>query len=91
MDEAGCKFWLRNVGQRRYGGQRRERSLLVWDSLSAHLTDCDAAEVKASNTDVAVIPGGLPQARKRSSSSPKPLSLVIIGSFSIMSCQILLE
>ena len=59
MDEAGCKFWLRNVWQRRPGGQRRERSLLVWDSFSAHLTDSVTKDVKNCNTDVAVIPGDL--------------------------------
>ena len=60
MDEEGVKIWLKKVWQRRPGGLRKQRSLLVWDRFSAHLTgEINATVRQDSNTDVAVIPGGL--------------------------------
>ena len=59
MDEAGTKLWLEKVWQRRPGGLRRRKALLVWDSFKAHLTEDVTRSVEATNTDIAVIPGGL--------------------------------
>ena len=36
-----------------------ERSLLVWDSFQAHLTDFVKDDLKQRNIDVTIIPGGL--------------------------------
>ena len=36
-----------------------ERSLLVWDSFRAHLTESVKADLQRRKIDVAVIPGGL--------------------------------
>ena len=41
------------------GGQGRRKSLLVYDSLEAHVTDTVKASFKRKNTELAVIPGGL--------------------------------
>ena len=38
---------------------RGERSLLVWDSFQAHLTDSVKGDLNHRNIDVAIIPGGL--------------------------------
>lgn len=38
---------------------RDERSLLVWDSFRAHLTESVKADLQRRKIDVAVIPGGL--------------------------------
>ena len=59
MDEAACKLWVNSIWQHRPRGLVREKSLLVWDKFSAHLTQDVSDAVKATNTDVAVIPGGL--------------------------------
>ena len=59
MDEAACKLWVNSIWQHRPRGLVREKSLLVWDNFSAHLTHDVSDAVKATNTDVAVIPGGL--------------------------------
>ena len=59
MDEAACKLWVNSIWQHRPRGLVREKSLLVWDNFSAHLTHGVSDAVKATNTDVAVIPGGL--------------------------------
>ena len=59
MDEAACKLWVNSIWQHRPRGLVREKSLLVWDKFSAHLTHGVSDAVKATNTDVTVIPGGL--------------------------------
>ena len=59
MDEQGCDIWLEKVWRQRPGGVRNKKSLLVWDQFSAHLTPKVNSKVRALNTDVAVIPGGL--------------------------------
>ena len=37
----------------------RKKSMLVWDMFKAHLSEDVKASLKAHNTDIAVIPGGL--------------------------------
>ena len=59
MDEAGCVLWLEKVWGNRPGGIRNKKSLLVWDHFSAHLTQKVSSKVRALNTNIAVIPGGL--------------------------------
>ena len=59
MDEDACKLWVRKIWQNRPGGLHRRKSLLVWDRFSAHLTEGVTKAVSATNTDIAVIPGGL--------------------------------
>ena len=53
MDEQGIREWIQQ------SLPRAERSLLVWDSFRAHLTDSVKDDLKQRNIDVAVIPGGL--------------------------------
>jgi len=53
MDEQGVKEWIRQ------SLPRGERSLLVWDSFRAHLTDSVKGDLNHPNIDVAIIPGGL--------------------------------
>ena len=38
-DENGVKLWINNVLNRRPGGIRKERSLLVWDMFRSHITE----------------------------------------------------
>jgi hypothetical protein len=59
MDEEGLKVWIKKVWATRPGGLTRSRSLLVWDSFRAHLVPSVKKLLKAHNTDIAVIPGGL--------------------------------
>jgi len=59
MDEAGMKLWVEKVWRSRPGGLLRKKSLLVWDSFQAHLVDSVKQAVRQTNTDIAVIPGGL--------------------------------
>ena len=80
MDQEACKLWVRRIWQRRTdGGLRREKSLLVWDRFSAHLTAEVTEVLKEVNTDVAVIPGGL--------TGVLPVYYVIVLSFS---CSVLI-
>ena len=55
IDENGVKLWIENVWNRRPG----ERSLLVWDMFRSHITENSKARLSRTNTDIAVIPGGL--------------------------------
>ena len=50
------KEWIRTCLPR---NPRDERSLLVWDSFRAHLTESVKADLQRRKIDVAVIPGGL--------------------------------
>ena len=50
------KEWIRQCLLRT---PRNEQSLLVWDSLQAHLTDEVKEDLNRRKIDVAVIPGGL--------------------------------
>ena len=59
MDEEGCKIWIAKVWRSRPGGLKKEKSLLVWDMFRSHRVDSVIKSVRLSNTDVAVIPGGL--------------------------------
>ena len=59
MDEDGMKLWIEKVWRSRPGGLLRKRSLLVWDSFRAHLVDPVKQALRQTNTDIAVIPGGL--------------------------------
>ncbi|GFW86323.1 hypothetical protein TNCV_4331071 [Trichonephila clavipes] len=53
MDENGVKLGIKNIWQKRPGALRNPQSLLVWDMFRSKklLTE--------SNTDIAVIPGGI--------------------------------
>ena len=59
MDADGMKLWIQKVWSSRPGGLLRKKSLLVWDSFRAHLADPVKRALRQTNTDVAVIPGGL--------------------------------
>ena len=56
MDETGVKEWIQTCLPR---NPTDERSLLVWDSFRAHLTDAVKEALHRRKIDVAVIPGGL--------------------------------
>lgn len=51
--------WIRIVWHRRPGGLRRPRNMLVLDAFKGHLTDSVKEELKRSNTDLVIIPGGM--------------------------------
>ena len=53
------KLWIENVLNRRPCGIRMERSLLVWDMFQSHITDNSNAGLSSTDTDIAVILGGL--------------------------------
>ena len=53
------KIWVELVWVCRPGGLLRKRSLLVWDSFNAPLTDEIKALLSQHNTNLVVIPGGL--------------------------------
>ncbi|XP_076740000.1 pogo transposable element with KRAB domain isoform X2 [Maylandia zebra] len=60
MDEEMMKEWLREVYERRPGGFfHASPSLLICDSMRAHLTADVKKLVKQMNCELAVIPGGL--------------------------------
>ena len=59
MDEDGVKLWTDKVWKKRPGGLMKTKSLLVWDMFKAHVTEKSKDHVKRTNTDLAVIPGGL--------------------------------
>lgn len=60
MDEQMMKQWLRQVYVRRPGVFFHvSSSLLICDSMRAHLTDDMKQQVKQMNATLAVIPGGL--------------------------------
>ena len=56
MDETGVKEWIQTCLPR---NPTDERSLLVWDSFRAHLTDAVKEALHRRKIDVAVISGGL--------------------------------
>ena len=73
---SGVKEWIRTCLQR---NRHDERSLLVWDSFRAHLTESVKADLQRRKIDVAVIPGGLtpvlqPLRRKYLNSLPEILN-----------------
>ena len=59
MDSEQMKVWIEKVWRARIGGLGRRKSLPVYDSFKAHVTDTVKASFKHENTELAVIPGGL--------------------------------
>jgi len=59
MDEDGLKLWIQKVWGTRPGALLRKRSLLIWDSFRVHLVESVKKALRETNTDIAVIPGGL--------------------------------
>ena len=59
MDTEGMKLWIDKVWRARRGGLVRRRSLLVFDSFEAHVTDRVKRVLERENTNLAAIPGGL--------------------------------
>jgi len=60
MDEEMMSDWLREVYVKRPDGFfHKSPSLLIYDSMRAHLTDAVKAKVKKTNSELAIIPGGL--------------------------------
>ena len=59
MDSEQMKVWIEKVWRARIGGLGRRKSLPVYDSFEAHVTDTVKASFKHENTELAVIPGGL--------------------------------
>lgn len=60
MDEEKMSEWLREVYVKRPGGFFHQiPSMLIFDSMRAHLTDAVKTQVKQTNSVLAVIPGGL--------------------------------
>ena len=59
MDSEQMKVWIEKVWRARIGGLGRRKSLLVYDSFEAHVTDNVKASFKRENTELAVIPGSL--------------------------------
>ena len=59
MDTEGMKLWIDKVWRARRGGLERRRSLLVFDSFEAHVTDRVKRALERENTNLTVIPGGL--------------------------------
>ena len=51
--------WIEKVWRTRPGGASNSKSLLVWDSFSAHLGDSAKQLLKGNRSTQAVIPGGL--------------------------------
>ena len=52
--------WLREIYVKRPGGFfHTSPSLLIYDSMRAHITDAVKAQVKQTNSVLGVIPGGL--------------------------------
>lgn len=59
MDESMMKAWLTECyGQRPGGFFRRNKAMLVMDSMRAHTTDSVKEAIKATNSIPAIIPGG---------------------------------
>ncbi|KAJ8349892.1 hypothetical protein SKAU_G00250220 [Synaphobranchus kaupii] len=60
MDEEKMSEWLREIYVKRPGGFfHTAPSLLIYDSMRAHITDAVKKQVKQTNSELAVIPGGL--------------------------------
>ncbi|KAK6317614.1 hypothetical protein J4Q44_G00130140 [Coregonus suidteri] len=60
MDEEKMSEWLREIYVKRPGGFfHTAPSLLIYDSMRAHITDAVKKKVKQTNSELAVIPGGL--------------------------------
>ncbi|KAK7910104.1 hypothetical protein WMY93_014788 [Mugilogobius chulae] len=60
MDEDKMSEWLSEIYVKRPGGFfHKHPSLLICDSMRAHLTDAIKKQVKQTNSSLAIIPGGL--------------------------------
>lgn len=60
MDEEKMSEWLREVYVKRPDGFfHKSPSLLIYDSMRANLTEAVQTQVKQTNSELAVIPGGL--------------------------------
>lgn len=60
MDEEKISEWLKEVYVRRPGGFfHAAPSMLIYDSMWAHITESVTTQVKRTNSVLAVIPGGL--------------------------------
>ena len=59
MNEALTEEWLHKVWNRRPRNVANGRSMLVWDSFRAHITDPVKNVATKMKTDLNVIPGGL--------------------------------
>ena len=59
MDSEQMKVWIEKVWRAWIGGLGRRKSVLVYDSFEAHVTDTVKASFKRENTELAVIPDGL--------------------------------
>ena len=60
MDEEMMNDWLREIYVKRPDGFFHiSPSLLIYDSMRAHLTNTVKAQVKKTNSELAIIPGGL--------------------------------
>jgi hypothetical protein len=60
VDESMMKGWLQECFARRPGGFFRQlKSMLVMDSMRAHITDAVKEAIKKNNAIPAIIPGGL--------------------------------
>ncbi|CAM4731030.1 unnamed protein product [Leuciscus chuanchicus] len=60
MDEEKMSEWLREIYVKRLGGFfHTAPSPLIYDSMRAHIIDAVKKQVKQTNSELAVIPGGL--------------------------------
>lgn len=59
MTDELVRDWLACVWEKRPGANLDTRSLLVLDSFRGHLTESVRQQLRASDTDLAVIPGGM--------------------------------
>ena len=57
MDSEQMKVWIEKVCRARIGGLGKKKSLLVYDSFEAYVTDTVKVSFKRGNTELAVIPG----------------------------------
>ncbi|KAF4093698.1 hypothetical protein AMELA_G00004910 [Ameiurus melas] len=77
MDEEKMSEWLREVYVRRPDGfSHKSPSLLICDSIRAHLTDTVKTQVKQTNSELAIIPGGLTK-------ELQPLDIGVTRSFKV--------
>lgn len=58
MNEELVKDWLKTVWSK-VGGLSRQKSMFVWDSFRAHLSQPIRRTLQSLNTECAVIPGGM--------------------------------
>ena len=82
MDESTMKKWLAECFAKRPGGFfRRSKTLLIFDSMRAHITEGVKQAIKSTNAILAVIPGG-------TTKLIQPLDIGINRSFKANLCQL---